>query len=213
MENDSQSKSRHKLRNQILGVIPAKRAEKLLTEWANRGFPSFNENEEGWKRLFQRYPEMVAGISLEQRLIMGPVVAEYLRKAWDSANDLRRFEWYTWEAQHEHQMRMIQSAQTFVQSRSSYEAALAAEALRDRSILADHDGPPSIITPVEAAIFYLRQNRKLALHCPNPDCQAPYFFRRKKGQKFCSTECAKPSQKESKRIWWANKRSKKGKSQ
>jgi len=58
------------------------------------------------------------------------------------------------------------------------------------------------------AIFYFRHNRDRVLRCPNPECAGPYFFRSKKGQKFCSAECATPSRKESKRRWWANNPSK-----
>src|SRR5215510_14803451 len=78
--------------------------------------------------------------------------------------------------------------------------------------ISETDKPPAIITPGEAAIFHLRHNRDRALHCPNPACPAPYFFRIKKGQKFCSRECAKPSQCESKRLWWASNRGSHGRS-
>jgi len=37
----------------------------------------------------------------------------------------------------------------------------------------------------------------------NPDCKAPYFFARRRSQKYCRDLCALPSQKEFKRRWCA----------
>ena len=42
--------------------------------------------------------------------------------------------------------------------------------------------------------------------CRNPQCGAPYFIRLKRGQKYCSNECAWPAKKESKRKWWHDNR-------
>lgn len=75
---------------------------------------------------------------------------------------------------------------------------------RMNSAAEEADKPPTVVLPVEAAIFYFRRNHDRALRCPNPECAGPYFFRSKKGQKFCSPEGATPSRQESKRRWWAN---------
>jgi hypothetical protein len=40
-------------------------------------------------------------------------------------------------------------------------------------------------------------------YCLNPECPAPYFFAKKRRQKYCTEECAGAGQRESKRIWWA----------
>jgi len=119
-------------------------------------------------------------------------VAEYLRKAWDAA-DLRRFDWYTWKAQSEHQRQGAIAKRNLSPSRApnsvveQVQMALAEGEARE---------PPSVVTPVEAAIFHLRQNRRRALHCLNPECPSRYFFRARKGQQYCSPECAKPAQRE-----------------
>jgi hypothetical protein len=39
--------------------------------------------------------------------------------------------------------------------------------------------------------------------CGNFDCPAPYFFARRRSQKYCSGECAAPAQREFKRKWWS----------
>ena len=66
------------------------------------------------------------------------------------------------------------------------------------------------LTSFEAAMYYLQTQLTDKLRrCPNPKCPAPYFFATKKGQKFCSTVCAEPAQREAKRKWWKENRSQK----
>lgn len=202
-------KSRGKMPRQILGVLAVGRAQNMLSEWVNTDL-RYRRDVKQWERLFRRYPEIVSGFDdFNQQMEMGIFVAEYLRKGWDATLDPRRFEWFAWRGQDEY-AQLLYKAKYKVPRWEPYEAALTEEAIRTKPILADSDGPPAEITQVEAAIFYLRQNRNVALRCPNPEClgPGPYFFRQRKGQKFCSTECALPSQRESKRQWWAKRQAK-----
>jgi hypothetical protein len=50
----------------------------------------------------------------------------------------------------------------------------------------------------------LLENSKRLCVCENvgTDCQHPYFIQKKPNQRFCSSECAVPSQREFKRKWW-----------
>ena len=43
--------------------------------------------------------------------------------------------------------------------------------------------------------------------CRNPDCARPRFIKRKQTQIYCSSKCAAPSERERKRLWWAENRS------
>jgi len=202
-------------RRRILGTISRGRAERLLVEWLNTDLGDTPEDANAWERLFRRYPEILSVPAHEvlpcteqnferfhQQMEMASSVGADLARAWE-ATELRRFEWYTWKAQMQYE----------------YEAAIAKHNVTHLEVdevnlpgftaaLIESDEPPTIVTPVEAAIFHLRHNRRRALCCPNPDCPAPYFLASKKGQKFCSPECAKPSQRESKRRWWAENRAK-----
>jgi hypothetical protein len=217
IENDLMSKSSRQPRSRILGVISIVRAEQLLTEWVNTDLTGM-AGANGWERLFQRYPEILPiPISdivpvreanfdrFHQQMEMAEAVAAGLGRAWDAA-DLRHFEWYTWKTQLEYEW---EAASTRHNLTPSHLMSQPDEARKVATAILESEEPPVIITPVEAAIFHLRRNRKRALHCPNPDCPAPYFFASKKGQKYCSSECAKPSQRESKRRWWAENRAKK----
>jgi len=63
------------------------------------------------------------------------------------------------------------------------------------------DPPP--LTPLERALSYLQREGRRAKRCANQDCAEPYFFARRKNQKFCCAECAAPAKLEAKRRWWA----------
>ena len=38
--------------------------------------------------------------------------------------------------------------------------------------------------------------------CLNPECPAPYFFTKKRRQRYCTEKCAGAGQRELKRVWW-----------
>ena len=63
------------------------------------------------------------------------------------------------------------------------------------------DGPPPR-SEFEDIAFHLQKNLDRALQCPNPECPAPYFFGKEKGQRYCSPDCAQYGQRESKKKWW-----------
>jgi len=63
-------------------------------------------------------------------------------------------------------------------------------------------------TPFEQAIDYLRKHVRRLAYCANPGCSSPFFFNVRRSQKYCTEDCARPSQREFKRVWWANNRAK-----
>jgi hypothetical protein len=56
--------------------------------------------------------------------------------------------------------------------------------------------------PFQAACYALLLKSNLATFCANPDCPAPYFVARRATQRYCSPDCLKPFQKQSKLDWW-----------
>ena len=59
-------------------------------------------------------------------------------------------------------------------------------------------------------LLFLRDHLagKLAI-CTNPDCQSPYFVRKRNTQKYCeSGPCKEQAQREQKREWWTRHRGK-----
>ncbi len=63
-------------------------------------------------------------------------------------------------------------------------------------------------TPFEQAIDYLRKHVRRLAYCANSDCSTPFFFNGRLSQKYCTEDCARPSQREFKRTWWAKNRAK-----
>lgn len=190
-------KSTRKTSDQILGVMSASRIEQALLDWAN--LPGYFRGKRGntpvvfgqkppdvepaLGRMLKRYPEFLLpphGRPMTEDYAFGflTLVADLLRMAWDSQS-LRKREWYLADI----------------------------DAVYHRAFNRFGD-PPAFAHPLEALVYYFRRNSDRAKHCLNPDCAAPYFLSTEKGQKYCSPECARPAQLESKRRWWANHRAK-----
>jgi hypothetical protein len=66
--------------------------------------------------------------------------------------------------------------------------------------------PPPPLTIFERVMFHFEEIAHRARQCRNPECAAPFFFVRRKGQEFCSEECALPAQRRAKSEWWARNR-------
>ena len=74
-----------------------------------------------------------------------------------------------------------------------------------------HSGPMTPMpppTPFEQAIDYLRKHVRRLACCGNLDCPTPFFLNVRSSQKYCSEDCALPSQREHKRVWWTKNRAK-----
>jgi hypothetical protein len=59
------------------------------------------------------------------------------------------------------------------------------------------------VTRFERILEYLLRSDVQFGVCANHECSAPYFFPRRRSQKYCSDPCARPSRNEAKRSWWA----------
>jgi hypothetical protein len=57
-------------------------------------------------------------------------------------------------------------------------------------------------TVFEQCLLYLIRPGVHTSLCANQECSAPYFFQSRRGEKYCSTDCARPAQQEFKRRWW-----------
>jgi hypothetical protein len=196
-------KSSRKRARQILGVISPARAEALLTDWANLSGPwplKFETKEslvrigDERRRLYRRYKDL---LDRPQFPVLGhPWLRDMLRRAWDTS-DVREREWLCFR---------FRDAYSSMLRRSE----MSPREMREEDLAADVAGArfkPPPVTPVEAAFFHLQRQAHRARHCRNPECPAPYFFASKHTQIFCSTPCALPTQRASKRKWWARNRS------
>ncbi len=196
------SKSSNQRRDQILEVMSASRLERALRDWANlpgwfrgrRGqtpvvFGQKPEDiEPALRRMVKHYPEffLQQGRPMLEKQAFDhlALVAQLLRMAWDSPS-LRKQEWY------------LADIEGFY-----------------HRVLNRFGDPPTVALPLEALVYYFRRNSNRALHCPNPDCPAPYFLSTKKGQRYCSEQCAIPAQRAAKLRWWnANRKTRERKAE
>lgn len=148
---------------------------------------------------------------------------ENLRAAWQ-ATDLREREWYIYElrrlyARHTevYSLRAMEPALKSIvnrlvsQSPESESVSLGMQQLgaefRNRSRFYGYwVDPPPALTAFERTMFHFQRIAHRARKCENPECMAPYFFMKRKGQKYCTEECALPAQRKAKSEWWARNR-------
>ena len=64
-----------------------------------------------------------------------------------------------------------------------------------------HVPPP---TPFEQCLRHLLRAADRLRYCGNDQCVAPYFFAKRRSQKYCSDACALPAQRKYKRDWWVS---------
>ena len=57
-------------------------------------------------------------------------------------------------------------------------------------------------TPFQQAAIHLFKCAATMSVCQNKQCPAPYFFAKRKSQKYCASVCASPAQRKQKRRWW-----------
>ena len=183
---------------------------------------------ESIQSIWKRYPELF-GDCTELDIF---TIRHLLREAWKSY-DPRQKEWIAFVLRNFH-AQVTRSRQAFEKDggkkavqefhtvRATQDDWLTLEKL-DQSSLAKrlyHVGDSKLareareeatlpaFTKFEETFFHLQRNLHRALICQNPECPAPYFFRSKIGQKFCSEECSLNALLASKRKWWTENRGK-----
>jgi len=224
--NTSTKRDRHFL-------VGRQRADRLLIDWANAqtDYPTtearpfskaakdyISRTDADIMRLIRRYPELFSGLpsaepppqeaeskvpSSHWEIIAR--VQQFLRLAWD-APDLRHRDWYIFKARER-----FHELAVFLPMWESRVLASNAKSPLDELTAAEFEtriNPPAM-TPFEQVMYRFHRIAGDARHCKNPECPAPYFFG-KKGQKYCSSKCSAPAQREQKRRWWQENRSKGG---
>jgi len=214
------------------------RMESFLVELANTmtALDGLGRMTASVSRLIAQYPEMFASLrrpkpepdaprvrirALKPMFLAGPEskistgewsvvenIQTFLRLAWD-ATDLRRREWAIFEAR-----RFYREATVIVPiqiAMSKAEAEGNGEEWRRLAfeLNAARDTAPAL-TPFERVAYHFHRIAERARRCANSECPAPYFFAVKKGQKYCSSKCSAPSQRDQKRRWWRENRAKNG---
>ncbi|MGO9863041.1 MAG: hypothetical protein ACLPLR_05480 [Terriglobales bacterium] len=203
LESNTRLKSSGKRGHQILGVLSEKRAVAFLTDCANlESTPEKKESE--LLRLSKLYADIVPlpalhTHQLELSSALG-FIALLLQKGWDAPPPRERV-WFFRDAETYSRHLLAKAA-----DRGMWMTGYPQSPGHTRVMTFHFVNPPAHPTLLEAAFYYLGQHVEHAQHCANPDCPAPYFFATKKGQKYCSPECAQPARRASKLRWWNENR-------
>jgi hypothetical protein len=208
--------ARRKGPDQIL--ISANIAERLLVSLANAedfGRPESKtrlraQTQKYWPDLWERAGE-TSQRSEGRALAILKKVQHYLRRFWRSQDTYERDwlihrarQWYWRSRVHEIDPDVRRIREEFNSATNADSARSAAERLNVTIDLA-LDNPPQRAA-FEESLFHLQQIAFKTRFCPNPECKNPFFIATKKGQKFCTPECARPSMLASKRQYWKTRR-------
>jgi hypothetical protein len=212
--------------NQLLAGLRVEAAERLLTSLVNADMPNPHlphadvkqqtrlraQTKKYWPDLWKRRGNEPKEITTERAIEILRKVRWYLQQFWKTqdphARDWyihRAREWY-WRAR-VHGDNNVQMFREEEGTATTVDDARNASSWLNISIEMAPDVPPER-TPFEESLFHLQTIAEKTRFCPNLKCQAPYFIATKKGQKFCSPECARPTLLASKRRYWNKRRSK-----
>jgi hypothetical protein len=229
------------MRNRMT-YLDGERAREILYQWVNLTDPRGADSivaKSLMNLLAPRFPEFfrdAVGVELfgdELRWIYG--VREHLRAAWDAADSDQR-DWFIHEVRrlysvkvNERMAKRLGAAMPAIRKKlgasidpTQFEdelgavAAAMAARLRQSGIWLQ-EYPTE--TPFDLLMRYLRHHSREALHCKNPGCLAPYFFKEegKRTQTYCSDVCSREARLASKSRWWnevgKNERAKESKDQ
>lgn len=200
--------------DQLLGGISIEAAERLVTSLANADLELKTrlraQTQRYWPDLWDRVGD-TAEKAEERAVNILRRVRKYLQDFWETQDPHAR-EWYIYRAREWYWLSRVHQLDPAVQSlRDELDTAETADAARSASswlnITIDFalDKAP-YRTPFEESLFHLQSIAGKTRRCPNSKCQSPYFIASKKGQKFCSPGCARPTLLASKRNYWNEKR-------
>jgi hypothetical protein len=196
--------------NQNLARISPSKAEDFLFEIANlRDDP---DSFERFRRLFNYVIPIKEGLS-EQLGVLGNEAASDVKKALGiEESELQTEEmsnlanWFYYVQELRKLLRLIWREPDL--RTKEYGLFLLQQKAFERENyfqLSSSEFPIPLPFPgkLEQAFLHLRRASSRVRYCSNPDCLTPYFFAKRRNQKYCSDACAIPAQREAKRQWWA----------
>ena len=186
------------------------------------------EPGESIESIKKHYPELFADYTYRDICVW----RDLLREAWNSS-DLGRKAWFVFVLRNFH-ARITRLVQAFREdggrrriidwraARETWDALLKFEKPDDEKLgvhlfnfddavldRAAREAMPPAPTDAEETLSYLQRNLDRALKCKSQECPAPYFFRNRKGQEYCSPDCSAWGRRHSNKIS-ARKSRKKG---
>lgn len=183
----------------------ARLAERVLLDWVNIRGRQDGVTEKEIDRMTRRYPNVFEGFRDQHESDLTILeVRDLLVAAWSSP-DPRSRDWYIYKIRdkfHHGRVVLPKVLGRWKESRTGERQVVTTDA----DYLEDNAPPP--LTPFEEVMFRFQMIAHKVRCCANPECPARYFLTTKKGQRYCSSLCSAPAQKEAKRRWWNERGSK-----
>jgi len=199
-------------------VRDERRAEDILCAWANFVWKT-DTVEAGLARLASRWPEVfrdpigrkIAGDDI--KWFIG--IRKHLREAWDERDQKAR-EWYVYKVRDLYATAINDPEKEVLEllGYSARSAPVPSDTIElGKSMIANMrrqglvvDDPPRDV-PFERIMYHFQRRLRSALHCANPDCPAPYYFKEDgvRTQKYCCEDCSQAARKDSQDRYWHEK--------
>lgn len=174
-------------RKPLASKVSADRLETLLVELANV------RSDDDWiRRFLNKYREMLIDFPSAEKLLSphDGTSRDQLEKL--RIQNLSSHLQYLWR----------QNTLEAKQFRVATLIALAQQAGKPGFLVATEVFEPG---PFGQALLYLLKSADRLRVCGNPNCQTPYFFRKRRKQTYCSDVCAEFGQRKAKQKWWSDK--------
>jgi hypothetical protein len=159
-------------------------AKRLLLSWVN-----LSDHANAVERLWRLHRDQIRPIAGKHGEQIIADVKRLLRWAWH-ASDPRHRDWFLGLARIRYQQGCVAAANFF-------DAGLD---FAQKTFPGPPDGAASLF---DYAVFYAQTKLAQKMQCCKADCVSPYFFRRRKGQDYCCTECRDRVRDAANREWWA----------
>jgi hypothetical protein len=200
-------------------VLSKRLAERFLLNLANlRGAWPLDENDEVE---LKRTVESLDSFRPQYRDVLADsepvgilILRDFLRKAWD-ATSARQRDWYVFKFRDYSQKmtdRIRANAAALPYQKLPPVPLILATTFPEAALLTSQSEPSELSALEVIGFDFLAKLLARAKRCDNPGCRVePYFFLKKKGQKYCSETCSIPAQRAAKLRWWNENRKSKRK--
>jgi hypothetical protein len=176
------------------------KARRLLLDLANLPKPAascgrISVEIDRLQRLITHYPEVFNFIAHDEAGLKDLVelLARYLRLAWRAPNARER-NWHLFTVRQEYERGMLGTFAVLTRDgRGGMDVA--------RRLIPGV--PPK--TPFDLTIHnaQVHLSKKMAVCARGNECDTPYFFNRRKGQRYCGRDCRLIALKKRNDAWWA----------
>lgn len=179
--------------DETLASVSAVQAELFLYELVN-----LKDKPEAAGRFKRRFEEFIPrSVGYAKRSVVKTRAAENFQQDYPLPQDLWRLRKMVQRIWREPDLR----TQEWLVFRLRQNELIAIEPRFSALEAFDVRMPPP--TRFEQCLRYLLRSANRLRYCDNEECAAPYFFAKRRSQKYCSDPCSLPAQRKFKLRWWS----------